>query len=102
MGEGRSFHEVAEEFRLWAINAHDQLEEQYAFFDMGWGGWDDAQISEDLATAGDPVEGESEGASRMVDFFAGYAELMGQVAESDVRLQQRLKENSDQLSALYQ
>lgn len=97
MGEGRSFHEVAEEFRLWAINAHDQLEEQYGFFSMGW---DDVPTPDELASAGAPVAPED--AARMVDFFAGYAELMGQVAESDVRLQQRLKENSDQLSALYQ
>ena len=38
----------------------------------------------------------------MVEFFDQYAELMGQVAESAGRLQARLRENSEQMAALYQ
>ena len=94
---GSSFHEVAEGFRLWAINAHDQLEEQYGFFSMGWGV---VPTPDQLASAGAPASPED--AARMVDFFDQYAELIGQVAESAGRLQARLRENSEQMAALYQ
>ena len=67
---------------------------------MGSSRWDDVPTPDELASAGAPAAPED--AARMVDFFAGYAELMGQVSEAARRLQERLQENSEKMAALYQ